>query len=242
MHRLATVGIAITAELPAAAAMAHRRKNGRERDQPRERGGVGLTCHRREEKKSPSRGEVAVAIPCGRAVFAVLGDPRAEGACAGVEDGAAVAAVRAAASCAAISVLDERRGGGWVLSLYCYLCRALLRLLEPLPSLLERARAREKREARAGTVLPGKNPQLLLLLPCSALFCSLFNGCSWCLAVRQGCYHRFGVCHKVAVSLLVFILLWLELLRVGATGRVLLLPEPPPGLQLYGSVTSSYLR
>ncbi|XP_016173869.1 uncharacterized protein LOC107616423 [Arachis ipaensis] len=97
------------------------------------------------------------------------------------------------------------------------------------------------REARAGTVLPGKSPQLLLLLPCSALFCSLFNGCSWCLAARQGYYHRFGVAIKVAVSFLVFILLWLELLRVGATGRVLLLPEPPPGLPLHGSVTS-YLR
>ncbi|QHO16370.1 uncharacterized protein DS421_10g302970 [Arachis hypogaea] len=83
--------------------MAHQRKNGRESAQPRERGGAGLIHHRREEKKSPSRGEkVAVTVPCGRAVFAVLGDPQAEGARAGVEDGTAVAAVRAAANCTAI--------------------------------------------------------------------------------------------------------------------------------------------
>ncbi|QHO16371.1 uncharacterized protein DS421_10g302980 [Arachis hypogaea] len=103
MHGLATVGIVVTAELPVAAAMAHQRKNGREKAQPRERGGTGLTRHRREEKKLPSRGEeVAVAVLRGYAVFAILGDPRAEGARAGVEDSAAVAAVRATANCAAI--------------------------------------------------------------------------------------------------------------------------------------------
>ncbi|QHN86450.1 uncharacterized protein DS421_16g546390 [Arachis hypogaea] len=62
-------------------------------------------CHcptRRASPPLPSRGEVAVVVLCGRAVFAVLGDPRAEGARAGVKDGAAVAAVKAATSCAAI--------------------------------------------------------------------------------------------------------------------------------------------
>ncbi|QHO20137.1 uncharacterized protein DS421_11g335240 [Arachis hypogaea] len=95
---------------------------------------------------------------------------------------------------------------GWRLSFvavlfHCYLYRALLKLLEPLPSLLEWAGARRgKRETRAGTVLPGKNLQLLLFLPCSALFCPLFNGYSWCLSVRQSCCRRFGVAINAVVS------------------------------------------
>ncbi|QHN96611.1 uncharacterized protein DS421_18g620040 [Arachis hypogaea] len=94
---------------------------------------------------------------------------------------------------------------------------------------------------------------VLLPLPCPAeasRAAAITAGTGWSSSRKErlglapsclGCYHRFGVSIKVAVSLLVFILLWLELLRVGAIGRVLLLPEPPPGLPLHGSVTS-YLR
>ncbi|QHO07193.1 uncharacterized protein DS421_14g461460 [Arachis hypogaea] len=95
---------------------------------------------------------------------------------------------------------------GWRLDfvavlLYYYLYRTLLKLLEPLSSLLERAGAhRRKREARAGTILAGKNLQLLLLLPCSALFCPLFNGYSWCLSVCQSCCYRFRVSINAVVS------------------------------------------
>ncbi|XLR07712.1 hypothetical protein S83_035650 [Arachis hypogaea] len=55
---------------------------------------------------------------------------------------------------------------GWRLSFvavlfHCYLYRALLKLLEPLPSLLEWAGARRgKRETRAGTVLPELLPSI----------------------------------------------------------------------------------
>ena len=55
---------------------------------------------------------------------------------------------------------------GWRLSFvavlfHCYLYRALLRLLEMLPPLTERAGARhEKREARVGTVSPGLFPSI----------------------------------------------------------------------------------